>query len=179
MLRVADGARAEEIRTAYRRLIAAHHPDRNIGAADTTATAAAINEAFRVLRSDRTAVERTTTASPSTPGTAPAHDPSGPFVVLRPDGDSIALAAPADDVFLWLHDAVADVADLTHVDPDAGLLEAKFSEPSGNLTSVVVSLQGRGDGTTEAFCSAERLTGAAAVDLPAIVDRIVDRLAAH
>lgn len=179
LLGVSSGAGAAEVRAAYRRKVLAHHPDRHAGDADATDRTAALNEAFRVLRSpgarpaQPTPTPSTTTA-PHPPPPAPAGEA---IAILRPDRDSLAVVAPAEDVLLWLHGALASLGDVTYLDPDAGLLEARMPDGDG-VVSVVISLQGRGDGSTEAFCSAERLSGSSTIDLSTIVDRIVERLAA-
>lgn len=162
----------ETVRSAYRARVLASHPDRHDNSAVATATTAALNEALRVLRG-----RARPPSSVPRPGLKDRGVAGAAVAVLRPDGDSIAIAAPADDVFGWILDAVDEVGTVTYVDVEEGLIEAQVREANGNLTSVVVTLQGRADGTTEAFCSADRLTGTAPADLAAIVDRLVDALA--
>lgn len=177
VLGVTPDSSAAEVRAAYRERILAQHPDRNAGSASATAAASALNEALRVLRALDRQPATAQAPKPATLHPDPEAQPAEAAVaILRPDGDSIAVAAPAEDVLLWLHGALSAIGQITYVDVDSGLLEAQVTEHSGNITSVVVSLQGRADGTTEAFCSAERLVGSAQVDLHAIVDRIVARL---
>lgn len=179
VLGLAPGADPVDVRHAYRQLIRAVHPDHHgPGTAEATAT---LNEAFRVLRTSVGATASGVESSPPSGRSDPPAPPPAPgtpmsVAVLRPDGDSLSVAAPADDVFLWIRSALGRVGQITYVDADAGLVEAVVAEASGNQTSVVVSLQGRGDGTTEAFCTAERLSGSAAVDLARIVDRVVEEL---
>ena len=106
--------------------------------------------AFGVLRAERAAkaderLRATGAAGGSTPG---EEEPGG--------GDTVVLPAPADEAFLALLEAAQDVGEATYVDADVGLLETIVGSGPG-ACSLVVSLQGRGNGTTEAFVTLEPL----------------------
>lgn len=73
------------------------------------------------------------------------------------DDDTIALAGPGDEAFARLVEAAHRFGDLTYVDRHTGFLEALVRMTDGVTVSVVISLQGRADGTTEAFVTMEAI----------------------
>jgi hypothetical protein len=125
-------ATPDEVRDAYRRQLLAHHPD--VGG--TNEEAVAITAAYRILSGVR--------PHPLVPPPPPAP--------VQVEGETLALEVPADEAYLLLLDAAHRVGDVTYIDRDAGLLEFVV-----DIASVVLSLQGRGNGTTEVFCTVEPL----------------------
>lgn len=181
ILGVDPDARGEEVRAAYRRQIRAHHPDR-AGTA-SSARAASITEAYRVLRS---APERPTTAAtaptggprrprPSPPPRTVARDPGAP-PVHRLDGDALLLLAPADEAFRWLLEAAHDVGEVTYLDRSMPIAEVLCQFEGEPATSLVLTLQGRGEGT-EVFCTVESIEARPAPPVAAVVDLL--ELALH
>ena len=138
LLGVTDGATVAEVRAAWRRSVLGSHPDVSAGA-DAAVRTARLNEAYALLR-----------ALPTIP---PAPFPS-PEV---DGGDTLVVAAPAEDAYLGLLEAAHRTGDVTYVDRAAGLLELVVDLPGVGTYSVLVTLQGRGDGTTHAFVTVESL----------------------
>ena len=137
-----------DVRRRYLELLRRHHPD--VAAADSTIDAATITEAYRVVR---------------------AFEPA---LVDQPAGDgTIAVEAPADEAFLAVLDAAGAVGSVSYVDADAGLLEA-IVDVAGSTFSLLISLQGRASGVTEAFCTVERLAGRGAVDTIALINEFAE-----
>jgi hypothetical protein len=150
VLGVGVGAEWEEVRTAYRRLLRRHHPDVALdsGAGVTTARIVA---AFGLLRSARRAP-----AAPGPEGGSANNERRAAQAPALGEDDTVVLHAPPDEAFLALLDAVQEVGEATYVDADVGLLETIVGSGPG-ACSLVVSLQGRGNGTTEAFVTLEPL----------------------
>ncbi len=168
-----------EVRAAYRAQIAAAHPDREGG--DTT-LAALLNAAFAALeeahRQGSLHQERhppdTVTARPPA-GTAPASAgaPDEPPEVL--DGDTVHLPMPADEAFARLLDACHQIGDVTYVDRSCAILEALVRVEAEGVCSLVITLQGRADGT-DAFCTLEALEHVASPPVHAVVVDLVAAL---
>jgi hypothetical protein len=162
LLGIGRSAGPAEARVAYRRLIRDAHPDRN---ATDGARAAALNEAYAVLvRRRRT---RSSTSVPAEP-TAPADNtsPADPGVPAEPaapaepvpaevlDGDTIHIAAPADEAFALLVEACHRIGHVSYLDRSCAILEAMVRVPDQGTCSLLITLQGRADGT-DAFCTLE------------------------
>jgi len=153
VLGVTAGTGWEEVRTAYRRLLRRHHPDVASGTPAAGATTARIVAAFGTLRAER--AEHAARAHENLPAGGAAAGAT-PGDGESPEGDTVVLPAPADEAFLALLEAVQDVGEATYVDAEVGLLETIVGSGSG-ACSLVVSLQGRSNGTTEAFVTLEPL----------------------
>ena len=69
--------------------------------------------------------------------------------------DTIALAMPADDAYLRLLEVAHRIGDVTYVDRSCALMEALLRTKDGTTLSLVISLQGRALGHTEAFLTIE------------------------
>lgn len=165
-----------EVRRAYRTRIQTRHPDR-AGASGVT-DAVRIIEAFRTL--DRARSDPAKGAGPSPPA------PPGPPVaghrsfrrvspdgvapsVARLDADTLVLDAPSDETLRWLIEAANDIGEITYLDRSGPILEVLCTFEGEPATSLVVTLQGRIDGT-EAFCTAESIEARPAPPTAAVVD---------
>ena len=153
----------EEARLAFRRLLREVHPDRN-DASDAAARTRAIVGAYRALRDAPTAdpiieaaAEHETTA---------ADDDDGITLV---DADTIGIALPADEAFTVLLEVAHRIGDVTYLDRQNELLEALLRTEQGVTVSMVISLQGRASGVTEAFVTLEALDAARGA-LPLVAD---------
>ncbi|HMC52255.1 MAG TPA: DnaJ domain-containing protein [Acidimicrobiales bacterium] len=155
VLGIDAGTEWQEVRAAYRRLLRRHHPDVAADATGAGSTTARIVAAYGTLRAAHGAHTARTphAAVASSEGRGAPHQGDGGTV---DEGDTLVLPAPADEAFLALLDAVQDVGEATYVDADAGLLETIVGSGAG-ACSLVVSLQGRANGTTEAFVTVEPL----------------------
>ena len=172
------------VRGAYRDQIRSHHPD-HAGEA-SSGRAARIIEAYRVLEHARdhpedVAAERPAPAEPPPPPRAFRFhrwdQPEGVAPpVWRADHDTLLLAAPADETFLWLLDAAHDIGEITYVDRSVPILEVLCQFEGEPATSLLLTLQGRSTGT-EVFCSVESIEQRPAPPTSAVVDLL--ELALH
>lgn len=175
ILGLSADAGSEEARATFRRLLHEAHPDRNDSrdAADRTR---AIVLAYRTLS---VADITLPVVVPDDSGRAAGpHDRAAaeadPVTLL--DADTIGLACPSDEAFAVLLEVAHRIGDVTYLDRDAELLEALLRTMDGTTISMVISLQGRATGVTEAFVTLEpidRVRG----PLPAVAE--VAALVAH
>ena len=178
LLGVAHDADLEQVRRAYRRLVAEVHPDVS-AADDATARTVALTEAYALLRhgpaepSSVPADHRT--ASPTDPGAIW----DGPAVtVTQVDVDTVAVAAPADTTLLLLVEAAHELGDVVYLDPSSGLLEVLVEFVEAPTCSLLLTLQGRANGTTEVFCTVETLAGDDAPPLEAVTRLVAQTVSA-
>lgn len=151
VLGVADGAPAAEVRRAYRERMRAVHPDAS-GDAATTEAAADLARAYATLR-----------AQPDPPVAQPAGAPEAAPVTLV-GSDTIVVPAPPDEAFARLLDAAHGLGEVSYLDRANGFLEVVVYTDGDRAASLVVSLQGRATGGTEAFVTVEPLGRGPAVD---------------
>lgn len=180
-----DAADPSTLRRAYRRLIRHAHPDVNDrpDAGDRTAR---ITLAYRVL-TDALAVAatdempRSTRSSARTP-TAPVRSrrqsaPVQPGIAVRLlDDQSISVGAPAEETLMLLLDTAHELGEISYLDRMAGLVEVIVEFVEAPTSSVLFSLQGRGDGTTEVFCTVEALSGGDSPPADAVTRLVVEAL---
>lgn len=158
LLGLGPGADLDEVRSAYRRLVVEVHPDVSV-AEDATARTVELTEAYALLRHGP--------ATPSEPGRAGPRTPSDPgavwdgpaVVVTLVDVDTVAVGAPADTTLLLLVEAAHELGDVVYLDPSSGLLEVLVEFVEAPTCSLLLTLQGRANGTTEVFCTVETLAG--------------------
>ncbi|MCB0963124.1 MAG: J domain-containing protein, partial [Acidimicrobiales bacterium] len=171
VLGVSRTAPPEEVRSAYRALIRAHHPDRP----DVTSAGRAtrIIEAYRILVAASPPQSEPPPGEPPDPGGARAAGPSavatGAPPVARLGVDALLVDAPADEAFRWLLDAAHDVGEITYVDRSMPILEVLCRFEGEPATSLLVTLQGRGSGT-EVFATVESIEARPAPPTAAVVD---------
>ncbi|MDP9072490.1 MAG: hypothetical protein M3N68_14645, partial [Actinomycetota bacterium] len=151
------------VRAAFRRLLRVSHPDVAGAEAGATARTARLIAAYERLRA----------APGEEEAAAAAPEPVGIAVV---DDDTLAFDAPADEAFLCLLELAHQLGEVTYVDPDGGLLESVVQLEAGPTCSLVMTLQGRGTGTTEVFCTLEPLGSTAPLPRAAAVDVVVEGL---
>ncbi|MBK9178536.1 MAG: DnaJ domain-containing protein [Acidimicrobiales bacterium] len=171
VLGVADDAPWPEVRAAYRRLVRAHHPD-VARHADAGRTTARITAAYTVLRASRDGPGRTE------PGAGPVAGPVAEPLVAEPlvaEADTLLLDAPHDEAFFALLDGADRLGEVTYVDADAGLLEVIVELCGLPAASVVITLQGRAQGT-EAFVTVEPLGATEAPATAAVVALLAELL---
>lgn len=172
ILDVDVGAGWDEVRRAYRDQIRSHHPDRAGEASSGRATR--IIEAYRTL-------DRARTVEPAGPSAPAEHPPPvasrprwgspdhGAPPVARLDADTIAVGAPADETFRWLVEAANDIGEITYLDRSGPILEVLCRFEGEPATSLMVTIQGRADGT-EAFCTVDSIEARPAPPAEAVVD---------
>ena len=159
VLGLSPTATLDEARAAYRRLVRTHHPD--VAGVRGAVRTARVIDAWRVVRER---APRAVDADES----APVH--------VDAAGDTVTLDVPPDEAFILLLDAAHRVGDVTHVGPGDGLLEALIAFADGRTCSLVISLQGRGVGVTEAFCTLQALDAGPNPPIDAVVDALVEEL---
>lgn len=137
VLGVGAAVDGDGLRRAYRSRLLATHPDLGGGPGDVEAVVAA----YRVLVD------------------APAEAPPPPPSSVVVDGDTVAAELPAGDLFVLLCEVGEAIGTVTYADPDAGLLEVQVRLAGYGPCSVVLTLQGRATGVTEAWCTVETLAG--------------------
>jgi hypothetical protein len=167
-----------EVRVAYRAQIAAAHPDRAGGDAHR---AALVNEAYATLeRAHREGRLHQRSASPPPP---PAAPPRPRHPVPEPldeppevlEGDTVHLHAPPDEAFLRLLEASHRIGDVTYVDRSCAILETLVRVEGEGVCSLVITLQGRADGT-DAFCTLEAIEHVASPPVRQVVQHLVAAL---
>ena len=162
-----------QVRVAYRAQIAAAHPDRAGGDARR---AARVTEAYATLeRAHRDG--RLHIAPPAPPPPRPRR-PAPPPLDEPPevlDGDTVYLAAPPDEAFVRVLEACHRIGDVTYVDRSCAILEALVPIAGEGACSLVISLQGRADGT-EAFCTLESIERVASPPVRHVTEALVAAL---
>ncbi|HEY4375787.1 MAG TPA: DnaJ domain-containing protein [Acidimicrobiales bacterium] len=180
VLGVKPDADAAEVRRAYHERIRSRHPDH--AGAGATADAAQIISAYGVLVapvSPAPPPPRAAAAPPrSTWGPRPPTRIRSwiePASIVRVDDDTIAIGAPADEAFLLLMEAAHDIGEVSYVDRSVPILEAICTFEGQPATSLVITLQGRNDGT-EAFCTSESIEARPGPHTKDVVDVYEDLL---
>ncbi len=164
----------EEIRAAYRREIGRAHPDR---AGGDGSRAAQLNVAYATLvrarRSGALDARPPGPAGPAAPSTPPAAAAGPPPEVL--DGHTVHLAVPPDEAFVRLVEACHRIGDVTYVDRSCAILEALVRVEGEGVCSLVISFQGRAQGT-DAFCTLEAIERVASPPVHDVVAALVAAL---
>jgi hypothetical protein len=166
-----------EVRVAYRAQIAAAHPDRAGGDPDR---AALVTEAYAALeRAHQEGRLHGRTQPVPTPAPGPRVGTWAPEPLAEPpevlDGDTVRIAAPPDEAFVRLLDACHRIGDVTYVDRSCAILETLVRVEGEGVCSLVITLQGRADGT-DAFCTLEAIERVAAPPVRAVVEELVAAL---
>ena len=176
-----DAASSEtEIRAAYRMLLLRTHPDIS-SKADATERTMALTSAYLLL---------TPVAADSAPTPVQTAEPVADQGRRRPPkkreeieilllGDlTISVAAPASETLMLLIDMAHELGEISYLDPSAGLLEIVIEFVEEPTSSVLLSMQGRGNATTEVFCSVEPLSGGISPPADAVA-RLLHRTLIH
>ncbi len=166
-----------EVRVAYRAQIAAAHPDRAGGDADR---AALVTEAYATL--EHAHLEGRLHHPPTAPRpaaattvrTPPLRDTlDEPPEVL--DGDTVHLPVPADEAFVRVLEACHRIGDVTYIDRSCAILETLVQVDGEGTCSLVITFQGRADGT-DAFCTLEAIEHVASPPVRPVVEDLVAAL---
>jgi hypothetical protein len=158
----------DEVRVAYRARIRRAHPDRAGGNAEQ---AAALNGAYATLLQARRDGTLAQVAAAHEPAEAPAS--AAPSEVL--DGDTVHLHLPPDEAFVRLLDAADQIGDVTYVDRSCAIFEALVAVEGEGACSLVVTIQGRANGT-DAFCTLEAIEHVASPPVRHVVEALVAAL---
>lgn len=150
ILGVGAGATDVEVRAAYRAALLRTHPDLHGGDGGPIRQ---VVESYRLLRTASAEPE----PGPEVAVPVPTLLDDAEAVVV--DGDTVAAELPAGDLFAMLLEVGHRIGEVSYADPQAGLLEVVIELPGYGACSVVLTLQGRATGTTEASCTVEPLGG--------------------
>jgi molecular chaperone DnaJ len=150
VLGVSPSATRHEVRSAYRRLVRAHHPD--IAGPAGTGRAVRVIEAYGILTGAQPPRTPRPTSSPARPPAPP------PPSTAATDADTVPLADATVGVFEQLCEAADVLGDVSYVDASCGILETIVHWPTWPPCSLLITLQQRGDETL-AQCTLESLTG--------------------
>ncbi len=170
-----------EIRAAYRMLLLRTHPDIN-SKADATERTMALTSAYLLLTSlvvdpaPAAAAQQEEPAAEQGRRRAPKKEEEIEILLL---GDlTISVAAPASETLMLLIDMAHELGEISYLDPSAGLLEIVIEFVEEPTSSVLLSMQGRGNATTEVFCSVEPLSGGISPPADAVA-RLLHRTLIH
>ena len=160
-----------ELRRAFRRAVSRVHPDVS-SAVDAAEKTVELTEAYALLRnssqgSDATAFSEAKPTEPTRRATSTSTEARAdhtqwdatPTTVVMTDDDTIAVSAPSDSTLLMLLEAAHNLGEVIYLDPSAGLLEVIVEFVEAPTSSVLMSMQGRSNGTTEVFCTVDPLSG--------------------
>lgn len=165
VLGVPPSASAEELRSRYRQLLRDSHPDRSLDP-NAHQTTQKIIQAFRLLVA---ATDSPHLSIPRRPGPTAAPDPQPAERIYASllDEETIAVEGSKQEAFAGLVAIGHDLGDVTYLDRNNELLEILLRTVNNDTLSLVITLQGRSNGTTEAFLTVEPLD-VGVKDLPTI-----------
>ncbi len=163
-----------DIRSTYRRRLYEAHPDRNSDPSAVDETKLLI-AAFRCLRSSYNDADVDLDADLAASDASMDVSSGEPYAVLV-DDDTIAISSPDAEAFADLTGVGHTIGNVTYLDRQNALLEILLQTVANDTLSLVVTLQGRANGTTEAFLTMEPLD-VGVTELPTI--RGVALLVAH
>ncbi|MCX7620081.1 MAG: J domain-containing protein [Acidimicrobiales bacterium] len=162
VLGLAPGASRAEIRSAYRSLVRALHPDHASAHQISRATerTAAVTEAYALVLRELDRQHQCPTASHES-----AQSQAGAIADVRIAGnDTLTIDAPPDEAYLILYEAAGNVGEISYYDQQLGIVEMIVRFEGGPSCSVVMTLQGRAT-HTEVLCA---ITSIEAEPTPAI-----------
>ena len=178
LLGVEPACSETEIRAAYRMLLLRTHPDIN-SKADATERTMALTNAYLILTSlevDGAPDQREQPAEDHGRNAAPKPER---IVEIQLLSDlTISVGAPASETLMLLIDMAHELGEISYLDPSAGLLEIVIEFVEEPTSSVLLSMQGRGNATTEVFCSVEPLSGGISPPADAVA-RLLHRTLIH
>lgn len=180
-LGLGPGADADAARQAYRRLVRQVHPD--VAGPDHRSgeAAARITQAFAVVqaalvdhggRLPERAPHRGDRPAPAATGAGPPAG-AGPATGHHPADGALVVGLPPDEAFALLHEAGGLVGEIAYVDRHLGLLEVVVRFAGGPTCSVVLTLQGRAQGT-EAFLTMASIEADPTPDIAPVVAALAE-----
>ena len=134
-----------------------------------------MDDARRIIEAYRVLKEHHRVVPPAPPVPVVVAPVPLEAAMVRLDADTLAFAAPADETWRWLLDAVHDIGAITYLDRSVPIVEVLCRFEGEPATSLVITLQGRMDGT-EAFCTAESIENRTGPPTGAVVDLLEDAL---
>lgn len=143
---------AATLRQRFRSILREVHPDLN-ASADGAQRTRDVVEAFRVVRETL----RTEATSETEKRIDATFAKFATFATLL-DDETLVVDAPPDEVYSELVGVGHEIGSVTYLDRDEQqILEVLLTTTGGDTISLVISLQGRSNGVTEAFLTLEPL----------------------
>jgi hypothetical protein len=140
-----------QIRTKYRTRLREVHPDQNSSASAVDETKQLI-AAFRII-TELHGQAQTEVVTDDLIDEPVEHDDFAELV----DDDTVAIASTGTEAFAALVAVGHEIGDVTYIDRQNELLEILLRTVTNATLSLVATLQGRANGTTEAFLTLEPL----------------------
>jgi hypothetical protein len=183
VLGLENGAAMTDVRAAYRRLVRRHHPD--VAGTAATAQTARLTEAYALLRhiahdsgSDTVTIDPDA-ATVSAPPLRPDPPRPSPYEQAMEAelaaGDTLFVRAPTAEAFAALFEAAGRIGHVAYFDRQLGILETIVRFEGGPSCSLLVTLQGRANGT-EAFCTLESIEAEPAPPIQPVMDALIEAL---
>ena len=164
----------DAVRAVYTRRLFELHPDHS-SAPDANDATVELNAAYRdvVIELGRTDHGATRTE----PLTEAEPTPTRPVItVAKLADDTIGVGAPGPETFGVLLDACHRLGEVTYVEPSSGLIQVLVEFVDGPVCQLLLALQGRATGVTEAFCTIESIDDRPAPRIDAVTDLLVHTL---
>jgi hypothetical protein len=177
----------DEIRSAYLARLHLVHPDKATGdAAEANDRTIALTTAYRVaVDLSRDEPAHADPGGHDRPGGRAGPSPDAPgsrrvavVPIAMVENDTIAVALPPDATYALVVEAAHRLGEVTHIEPSSGLLQVVLEFVEAPPCSLLVSLQGRATGVTEAFCTVESLEAQPAPPIDAVVSLLLDEMVA-
>lgn len=181
-------------RSAYRRRVRELHPDLAAHADEDVVTrterTASLNAAWTVVQGalhdgslgTEGAEPPPNPEAAATPTAEVVDDDVAPSDAARSDraprdghDGTLWLNVPADEAYLALYEAGGRVGHIAYVDRHLGLLEVVVRFEGGPTCSVLITLQGRAEGT-EAMCTMTSIEASPAPSIDPVLDALADAL---
>jgi hypothetical protein len=161
----------DEVRAVYTRRLFELHPDHS-SAPDANDATVALNAAYRDV-----VVELGRAGQGGRPADAvPATPPRPVIAVAKLADDTIGVGAPGPETFAVLLDACHRLGEVTYVEPSSGLIQVLVEFVDGPVCQLLLTLQGRATGVTEAFSTIESIDDRPAPPIEAVTDLLVRTL---
>lgn len=180
------------LRARYLERLLIVHPDHN-RSADATERTIELTFAYELLvnrsprphgrqpetpqDTPRPATSQPATSQPSAGITVDGPEEIWPGDIRVLDDDTIAVRAPGHETVLRMIEAASELGEITFCDPTLGMVQVVIEFVDAPTAQILMTTQGRGDGTTEVFCSVDPFNGG---DVPAtrpVVAIIADAIA--
>jgi hypothetical protein len=161
----------DEVRAVYTRRLFELHPDHS-SAPDANDATVRLNAAYRdvVVELERVGHEEPALQS------EPAPPPRPVIAVAKLADDTVGVGAPGPETFAFLLDACHRLGEVTYVEPSNGLIQVLVEFVDGPVCQLLLTLQGRATGVTEAFCTIESIDERPAPPIDAVTDLVVHTL---
>jgi hypothetical protein len=168
----------DEVRAAYTRRLFELHPDHS-SAPDANEATVELNAAYRDVVTELERPSHIEAARETAPrGAQPGAPARAVVAVAKLADDTIGVGAPGPETFAVLLDACHRLGEVTYVEPGSGMIQVLVEFLDGPVCQLLLTLQGRATGVTEAFCTIESIDDRPAPPIDAVTDLLVHTLTA-